>query len=1409
MPTSELRHGLLNDQSFLNNLQSHYFSHYDLKRNTTGANISPEDTKHKIPDWKSQGNNKKTTTAALVMCLNLGIPPPDIIRPQECPFLESFVNPNAYSDPKKALQAIGRNLQLNFESISSRTKYKQSLDPSVEDIKRLCTTLRRNAKDERILFYYNGHGVPQPTQSGEIWVFNRGYTQYIPVSLYDLQNWIGAPCIFVIDTSAAGNVIENNKKFIQKRIDDEANHHGDPAAPSSVSSYIESLQLGACGSKEILPMNPDLPADFFTCCLTSPIEMSVKWFVLSSPLRKEGNYDILKDSEGQIEIPGRLTDRRTPLGELNWIFIAVTDTIAWTSLPRPLFKKLFRQDLMVAALFRNFLLAKKIMPLAGCHPVSDPPLPNVNDHPMWDSWELAIDEVLGQLVRQKKVEKPKPNLSDIPQLQSVDSESTHHHTRQNQQNNHQNTSQRGRTGGKQANGQQRNISTSSTPLKGQMISSASQIKKLITYQHSSFFEQHLTAFEIWLRYGSSSKKPPQQLPIVLQVLLSQAHRLRALHLLSQFLDLGPWAVYLALSIGIFPYILRLLQSPSSELKPILTFIWARIMSVDYRNTQQELFKDRRYNYFVQIFTTQAPHTFVDSSYANGNIHDVVGSKLTFDDQKAMSAFVLACFVRGFENGQKVCLSVELVKTCIYYIETSESPLLRQWSAMLIAELVDGRAEAAAVFMKSRLTTRLLRLIDDPIPEVRAAIVNALANFILFVSIQDEVDNSYITLQEELNEQELQIAVKVLSLINEGSPLIRREMNCFFSRFVVKYIEFFVICAFFQLEEEITLMDNPSIIDEVRRKSPAYGSIFSSIWKALLISSEDPHDEVRDYAEQIVDYIVWKLNESPLEDAVRGMESYIFHKKASINVNGVLSSNASDIASSIIHIQSPKLSTSQRDVENRRIQSMTVLPHNNGQTDLKLRRTASTISNSTIGKSILAKAAGWIKNMKISEEIDGDDSSSIFKLPLSQQPDTIPYGSLPKPTTPRFHPGNEMNGKPELPLKSQFFEYSCEYFQEPQLGKKDSDEPGSEEYTKRLWRRNRNEAIISETQPQKEMALRGDWTNVVANLNNKTQPKIVKFMQFENWLVSTDERDTVTTFDWEKQEELSKFSNGNPFGTKISDVKFLNEDDIPLLLTCSSDGVVRIYKNFDDISKYKLITAWRALTDMILTPRSVGLISEWQQSRGTLMVTGDVKVIKLWDAPREKCVEEIPLRSTSQITSLTSDQVSGDIFVGGFRDGTIRVYDRRVEARESMVKLYKPKSRTGISSIKSIHMQRGGMRELASGASNGFVKLWDIRMNDPILSFRAFNKTMTTSIIHEHAPVIACASKKINIYSTAGQLLNSINNTGFMNQLNETAGNNSYINCLALHPHRMMLAKGQNQSSNISVYQCMDNSDSEY
>jgi hypothetical protein len=54
-------------------------------------------------------------------------------------------------------------------------------------------------------------------------------------------------------------------------------------------------------------------------------------------------------------------------------YITWIDHVFWFFLD--LFQKLFRQDLLVASLFRNFLLAERIMRSYDCTPVSSPKLP--------------------------------------------------------------------------------------------------------------------------------------------------------------------------------------------------------------------------------------------------------------------------------------------------------------------------------------------------------------------------------------------------------------------------------------------------------------------------------------------------------------------------------------------------------------------------------------------------------------------------------------------------------------------------------------------------------------------------------------------------------------------------------------------------------------------------------------------------------------------------------------------------------------------------------------------------------------------------------------------------------------------------------------------------------------------------
>lgn len=84
------------------------------------------------------------------------------------------------------------------------------------------------------------------------------------------------------------------------------------------------------------------------------VQVALRWFCSRSLLKAEELTKELID-----RIPGKQTDRKTPLGELNWIFTAITDSIAWNMLPRSLFQRLFRQ--VSAAPFNP--LSMSIVPL--------------------------------------------------------------------------------------------------------------------------------------------------------------------------------------------------------------------------------------------------------------------------------------------------------------------------------------------------------------------------------------------------------------------------------------------------------------------------------------------------------------------------------------------------------------------------------------------------------------------------------------------------------------------------------------------------------------------------------------------------------------------------------------------------------------------------------------------------------------------------------------------------------------------------------------------------------------------------------------------------------------------------------------------------------------------------------------
>jgi hypothetical protein len=530
--------------------------------------------------------------------------------------------------------------------------------------------------------------------------------------------------------------------------------------------------LAACQANQILPMNPLYPADVFTSCLTTPIPIALRWFILQTPFSMRDIDPALSEN-----IPGKENDRKTPKGELNWIFTAITDTIAWTTLPSTTFQKIFRQDLLVASLFRNFLLAKRIMKSFQCTPQSWPPLPDSTSHPLWDAWDLAAEKCLMHVSYMQQGAMMVEGRNNVPLSPKGG----------------------GGTGAPPpppppppaaaASGN----ATFAAPTGNNSgdvaaaAAAAAAAPSSLMMNHSSFFTDNLTAFGMWLDFGGGhmADDVPMHLPILLQVLLSQTHRLHALVLLRRYLALGPRAVNLSLLVGIFPYVLKLLQSPTTEIRQVLVCVWACIIGFD-STCRMELVRDKNQSYFMQYLTgaeNPAP-------------------------QRCAAAFVLAELCNNYRDGQQAALQQGLQRSCVQILsqpEVQQSPMLKRWVCLCIFKFCEDFGWSKYVCIAENGHAQLYPLLEDPDPTVRASAVLALGemfgasdpgnlaadggmnnpgaggNGSPFGAGSESAGGTEQL--QTLRESEQELAIQILESCTDGSVIVRKEALIALSKFM--------------------------------------------------------------------------------------------------------------------------------------------------------------------------------------------------------------------------------------------------------------------------------------------------------------------------------------------------------------------------------------------------------------------------------------------------------------------------------------------------------------------------------------------------------------------------------------------------------------------------------------------------
>ena len=1035
--------------------------------------------------------------------------------------------------------------------------------------------------------------------------------------------------------------------------------------------------------------------------------MALRWFVMQNQgkLAPSITIDMLD------KIPGQFGDRRTMLGELNWIFTAITDTIAWNTLPRSLFQKLFRQDLLVASLFRNFLLAERVMRSYDCTPVSTPKLPPTHQHQMWRAWDLAVDVSLTQL----------------PAI----------------------------------------------------------LEKGVAYKASTFFEEQLTAFEVWLRFGNQQRPPPEQLPIVLQVLLSQAHRLRALDLLGRFLDLGPWAVNLALSVGIFPYVLKLLQASARELRPLLVSIWAKILSVD-TSCQTDLIRDASHRYFLSVLQD-----------------DVM-----MPNHRTWAAFILASIVHNFRQGQQEAEQANLIAICLEHLSDPE-PVLRQWTTIALGRVWDNYEPGRWRGARDNAPEKLFELLKDEVAEVRAAAVFALGTFV----------NSCEERTEHANSLDHTIALHLMkTAVEDGSSLVRTELVVALQHIIMAFEPNFVNACRSFLEAEdslnksvvsdstyaftlspmsstssaannsLSMMKSPSPSATGLRRTPSsiqssssspaldriglsgnrssgslssmgklssalpnVGSVYDKVYRALEFLSADPHYYVSSMAQLLVVFLRQKVKSkaelsrpslsipAPLfneafstssvpnspakhgDQADRPGPSRSTPPPAGSDGMGILAKTLTGSSVTTIKEENTNENSSgasQQQPSGRSRNSKTPQPPPNSSTHPRLAR----------GGSVGRHPSGQHNNPTSSSTHLQINSGSLTSGGPTRQSQSANVSLLANTPLPR----------PDL--TTEFIPWSAKYFTK-QLMRHECVECDCDHESRRHWSRewmlNRNAKVRSQADGEFGL-IRHRQVKIDQSVHSHTphttsvmrcQPhtaSVVVFHPYDSMMIAAG-KNIVNVWNpaLGSTGKMNLIELTSKHRINISSLEMINSHDEPVLLIGYDDGGVIVLRDFHDQISMQMIAAWNGLRELEpqrrlqqLSPAASIIAStssaktSWCQALSTLAQACDSRYIRLWDAKKEMRKSDVFTEDASgAVTSLhyaptTSSSQFLNLLVGGFTSGNIRLFDDREWGRGPALKL---DDLQGYPILDAKLMDCGGQSLLLAGNVKGKVRMFDIRM----------------------------------------------------------------------------------------------------
>jgi len=146
--------------------------------------------------------------------------------------------------------------------------------------------------------------------------------------------------------------------------------------------------------------------------------------------------------------------------------------------------------------------------------------------------------------------------------------------------------------------------------------------------------------------------------------------------------------------------------------------------------------------------------------------------------------------------------------------------------------------------------------------------------------------------------------------------------------------------------------------------------------------------------------------------------------------------------------------------------------------------------------------------------------------------------------------------------------------------------------------------------------------------------------------------------------------------------------------------------------------------------------DWKQTGGSLLVGGDSRVIRVWDAHTETQVLDLETNADSPVTSMMSDHGTSSTFVASFADGEVKVFDRRMEEDNAVVRSYADHG----SWVQNVRWHPTLPGQFLSASLDGEVKLWDLRGTDrAVQTWNIHPAGLAAFDVHPQSGVFAATS----------------------------------------------------------------------